>query len=156
MPAARVLLALVCSVLLSSPVSGQVTIPLRPKKTLTPGARFPVTKADVCVAGYSKKVRNVTQARKDSAFAEYGILHHVKGQYEVDHLISLELGGSNSLRNLWPQSYETKPWNAFVKDKLENALHREVCAGELSLAAAQREIATNWIAAYKKHIGPVP
>jgi hypothetical protein len=69
----------------------------------------------------------------------------------VDHLISLELGGSNSLKNLWPESYSGE-WNAHVKDKLENDLHRRVCKGEVDLKDAQREIATDWIAAYKKYL----
>ena len=69
----------------------------------------------------------------------------------MDHLISLELGGSNSIKNLWPQSYETQPWNAHVKDALENELHDEVCSGRLDLATAQHDIATDWIAAYKKY-----
>ena len=69
----------------------------------------------------------------------------------MDHLISLELGGSNSIRNLWPESRRTQPWNAWVKDALENKLHRMVCTGQLDLKVAQHDIATNWIAAYKKY-----
>jgi hypothetical protein len=71
----------------------------------------------------------------------------------VDHLISLELGGSNSIRNLWPESFSTQPWNARVKDRLENRLHREVCSGRMSLHDAQRAIATNWIDAYNTYVG---
>jgi hypothetical protein len=67
----------------------------------------------------------------------------------------LELGGSNSIKNLWPESYRTV-WNARVKDRLENRLHELVCSGQLDLATAQREIATDWIAAYKKYVGPQP
>jgi hypothetical protein len=79
-----------------------------------------------------------------------GITHHAAGEYEVDHLISLELGGSNDIKNLWPESYRTEPWNAHVKDKLEDRLHDLVCAGRISLAEAQRAIATDWIAAYRR------
>ena len=64
-------------------------------------------------------------------FAEYGITRRAPREYEVDHLISLELGGSNSIRNLWPQSYLTQPWNAHVKDRLENNLHAMVVSGQL-------------------------
>ncbi len=130
--------------------------PIRPDASKTPGDTLDVTKDDICVAGYSSKVRNVPQAAKEQAYAEYGITHRQPGQYEIDHLISLELGGSNSLRNLWPQSYITKPWNAHVKDALENRLHQEICSGKTDLAQAQREISGDWIAAYKKRFSNPP
>lgn len=121
-----------------------------PNPQLTPGDTLPVTTQDICVPGYTKKVRNVPIQVKRQVYLEYGILHHHPGEYEIDHLISLELGGSNSIRNLWPQSYETQPWNAHVKDQLENELHREVCSGEMDLATAQQDIAKDWIATYKR------
>jgi hypothetical protein len=39
---------------------------------------------------------------------------------------------------------------------LEDRLHALVISGKLDLETAQREIATDWIAAYKKYIGPSP
>lgn len=125
-------------------------LPLRPDPALTPGATLPVTAEDICVSGYSEKVRNVPLDVKRQAYAEYGITQHAAGEFEVDHLISLELGGSNSLKNLWPQSYHTQPWNAHVKDALENALHEQVCTNQISLPDAQRAIATDWIGAYQR------
>ena len=129
----------------------QSSSPIMPDPNLTPGATLPVATGDICVSGYSKKVRNVPIDVKRQVYAEYGIASHQPGEYEVDHLISLELGGSNSIKNLWPQSYRTQPWNAHVKDKLENEMHAEVCAGKVDLPTAQHEIATDWIAAYKKY-----
>ena len=73
----------------------------------------------------------------------------------MDHLISLELGGSNRLNNLWPEPYDIT-WNAHVKDRLENRLHELVCTGQLDLMTAQRAIATDWISAYKRYEGPNP
>jgi hypothetical protein len=80
--------------------------PIRPDPKLTPGAT-------------SKKVRNVTAELKREVYAEYGITEHKPGEYEVDHLIPLSIGGSNSIKNLWPESYRTV-WNAHVKDRLEH------------------------------------
>jgi hypothetical protein len=72
--------------------------------------------------------------------------------YEVDHLVSLELGGSNAITNLWPEHYYD-PWGARTKDRLENRLHLLVCEGRLGLASAQRQEAANWIEAYKRYVG---
>ena len=83
-------------------------------------------------------------------FKEYGLER--SGSYEVDHLISLELGGSNDTRNLWPESYYGM-WGARVKDALENRLHALVCDGKMSLRDAQLMISTDWIETYKNVIG---
>lgn len=130
--------------------------PQLPDREITPGDVLTSNLDDVCTSGYSKSVRNVPSSVKQEAYKAYGIYEHGPGEYEVDHLISLELGGSNSIKNLWPESYITKPLNARVKDKLENRLHTLVCRGSISLPDAQREIAENWISAYEKYIGPLP
>lgn len=127
-----------------------------PDSSLTPGDVLTTEASIVCVPGYSKSVRNVPSSVKQDAYKAYGIYEHGHGEYEVDHLISLELGGSNSIKNLWPESYLTQPLNAHVKDKLENRLHALVCNGALPLAVAQTEIATNWVSAYQKYVGPLP
>jgi hypothetical protein len=76
--------------------------------------------------------------------------------YEEDHLISLELGGDpRSPDNLWPEPW-FGPWNAHVKDTLENRLHGMVCAGEIPLRDAQQAIATDWVAAYRTYVRDVP
>lgn len=124
--------------------------PLRPDPSITPGDTLPVTAQDICTPGYAKKVRNVPSGVKRQAYARYGIAQRANGEFEVDHLISLELGGSNSIRNLWPESFMTHPWNAHVKDVIENELHRQVCSGAMSLHDAQHAIATDWIAAYRR------
>ncbi len=72
-----------------------------PDQACTPGAVFTDTvRGQICVSGYSSSVRDVSQSLKNEVYAEYGIYHHATGEYEVDHLISLELGGSNDISNL--------------------------------------------------------
>jgi hypothetical protein len=122
-------------------------------KACTPGAIFSdITKEQVCVRGYAKSVRHVPANLKREVFREYGITHHSKGKYEVDHLISLELGGSNDIANLFPEAAEPRP-GFHEKDKVENYLHREVCSGRISLSKAQGLIANNWLEVYKSMIG---
>jgi hypothetical protein len=124
-----------------------------PNSNLTPGATYPVTTAQICLVGYTACVRHVTAAVGAQAYRQYGIASHAPGEYEVDHLISLELGGSNNIKNLWPQSYVTHPLNAHIKDTLENRLHDLVCSNHMGLQEAQREIAGNWVEAYRKYGG---
>src|SRR3984893_578490 len=89
-----------------------------------------------------------------SPFSKNIVLQHGLGDYGVDHLIPLELGGSNSIKNLWPEFHRTSPWNAQVKDRLEGKLHELVCARQLDLKTAQQAIASNWIEAYKMYVSP--
>jgi hypothetical protein len=72
-------------------------------------------------------------------------------EYELDYLVTPDLGGSPDARNLWPEPYGSDVWNARVKDELETLLPRMVCRGQLDLATAQRDIATDWVAAYRKY-----
>jgi hypothetical protein len=121
-----------------------------PDSACTPGAIFPhATPQVICVSGYTRTVRNVPFSEKDQAYTEYGIAHHSPGQYEVDHLVPLELGGSNDITNLWPEAASPTP-GFHEKDQLENYLHDQVCSGAMSLKDAQREIATNWLAVYNR------
>jgi hypothetical protein len=93
-------------------------------------------------------------AVQQQVFREYGIPNARPEDYEVDYLITPELGGASDIRNLWPQPFASAPWSAYRKDDLEDRLHELVCAGSLDLGSAQREIATDWIAAYKKYVKP--
>lgn len=121
-----------------------------PDAACTPGAVFAeATREQICQPGYARTVRNVTESTKQRAYAMYGITHHNPGDYEVDHLISLELGGSNEIANLWPEVANPKP-GFHEKDKVENYLHDQLCSGAISLQEAQQQIAVNWLAVYEK------
>ena len=117
-------------------------------KGCSPGDILPdATKDKICVPGYSSSVRNVPESEKNQVYAEYGITSRTAGQYEVDHLVSLELGGSNAISNLWPEAAAPQP-GFHEKDKVENYLHDQVCSGAISLVDAQREIASDWLSVY--------
>jgi hypothetical protein len=126
-----------------------------PNSRLTPGDTLPVSVRDICTPGYTKVVRHVPDAVKHQVYASYGRRPRKGLCCEVDHLISLELGGSNRPANLWPEPYDLV-WNARVKDKLEDRLHKMVCSGEVDLRTAQKAIATDWIAAYQRYEGTEP
>jgi hypothetical protein len=114
-----------------------------PDPQITPGDVLTTDASVICVPGYTKTVRDVPQRVKNQVYRQYGVVSRAPREYEVDHLVSLELGGSNSIRNLWPQSYVTQPLNAHVKDRVENQLHKLVCAGTVPLEPAQKEIAAD-------------
>lgn len=121
-----------------------------PNPNFTPGATVLVGRREVCMeAGVKNKA--VPLALQRRVFAEYGIGAAEPGSYEVDYLITPALGGADDIHNLWPQSSRATIWNAQVKDALEDHLRDLVCDGRLDLATAQREIAGNWIEAYKKY-----
>lgn len=109
----------------------------------------------ICVTGYTTTVRNVPDSVRKQVFAEYNI-DPKANKFEIDHLISLEIGGTNDIKNLWPQSYETLPWNAHIKDKLENRLHKMVCNNKITLEDAQTMISKDWISAYCKYYADKP
>jgi hypothetical protein len=126
----------------------------RPDPRLTPGAVLTTSLSRICVRGYSASVRDVPETEKADVYARYGVAD-VPDAHEVDHLVSLELGGSNAVANLWPEPYAGR-WGARTKDVLENRLHDLVCAGRLALRRAQRIEARNWVAAYGLYVGGTP
>ena len=96
-----------------------------PDPECSPGAVLTTNSKIVCVVGYTKKVRAVTTTTMKKVFKEYDLPWSTRSNYEVDHIISLELGGSNDISNLFPESY-TISNGARVKDTFENYLHSQV------------------------------
>ena len=122
-----------------------------PNAALTPGLTRPVTVAELCGAGAPEERLEVSRATALEVFRRHGIDDPPAGAYELDYLIPPELGGARDDRNLWPQPYQERPWNAHSKDALEDHLRRLVCGGELDLRVAQQEIANDWTVAYQKY-----
>ncbi len=120
-----------------------------PIATLTPGAVSPLTAAELCAGARPSRV--VDEGVRQRVLREYGMEQVSQEVYELDALITPELGGTTERANLWPQRYAAPVWNAYVKDALEQHLVQMVCSEQIDLAQAQREIATDWVAAYKRH-----
>lgn len=111
-----------------------------PDPSCTPGKALPgVTEAEVCTPGWAAQHRDVPASVRRQVLASYG---DPAKPYEVDHLISLELGGTNDPANLWPEPGPIPN----PKDAVENRLHRLVCSGRLDLADAQKQVAADWTA----------
>lgn len=112
---------------------------LLPDRSCTPGA---VETADVStICGQStRERRNVPEAVRRERFAAYGISWNDRSRYELDHLVPLEVGGSNDASNLWPELLD----DAHRKDRVEDDTHRRVCRGELTPADAQHFFETDW------------
>jgi hypothetical protein len=130
-----------------------------PDPRLTPGAVRRISEKDVCATESTGRATLVPAAFGQRIFDEYGIHNPQSRAYELDYLITPELGGSDDIRNFWPQPYSSTGWNSHVKDALENHLHELVCSNQISLATAQHELATNWVSAYKKYFkteNPLP
>jgi hypothetical protein len=121
-----------------------------PNPALTPGAAVVENPSNLCRESMPKN-KEVPGAVRHRVFQEYGLTNASARDYEVDYLITPALGGSDDIHNLWPHSYANTEWNARVKDALEDRLRDLVCEGKVDLSTAQREIATNWIDAYKKY-----
>jgi hypothetical protein len=134
-----------------------------PDAAKTPGlARAGLSKKTICATKWGKDERHVTQAMKDQVFALYGYSGYQDKRCvpdahgktcEIDHLISREVGGADDVSNLWPEAYGSTPWNAHLKDKLENRLHKEMCAGKITLQAARDSLTKDWRVAYRKYYG---
>ncbi len=121
----------------------------KPDAQLTPGATVAVSREEVCAVPDADEARVVPASLAGQVFQNYRLQPKPRA-YEVDYLIAPALGGATDVRNLWPQPY-SGVWTAHVKDALEDRLRGLVCDGKVDLATAQQEIASDWIAAYRKY-----
>ena len=132
-----------------------------PDHACTPGALDPAVSqatiaTTICASGYSTVVRAAAtdpERMKQQVGLAYGVTDTLS-EYQGDHLIPLELGGApDDLANFWDQPNRQVLTDGTVvtsaqKDALENTLKSRVCAGQMTLLDAQRQIATDWYAAW--------
>jgi hypothetical protein len=116
-----------------------------PNPKLTPGK----------IAEHDKDRGGVTVQMEQKVFARYRIPWSRRPQFKVDHLIPLELGGADTIDNLWPQSLRTRPYDADRKELLAEVLLQRIRTGRMTLAQAQEEIRKDWIDAFVDYLGMV-
>ena len=124
-----------------------------PDPGCTPGAAMDISVDEVCTTP-TARLRHVTSEMKRQVFVAYGLAFpQAARRFQVDHLIPLELGGSNDIANLWPEPRgQTAGYHQ--KDLVENELHRRVCKEKsMTLSEAQRIIATDWLRFYNEEVG---
>lgn len=121
-----------------------------PDPHCTPGATNPsVSQATIhstiCVSGWTGTVRpptSYTDPLKRQGVVAYGYTDTRLSRYEEDHLVPLEVGGAPSdPANLWPELGRSPN----LKDKVEGAARRAVCAGSLTLATVQAGFESDWV-----------
>ena len=119
--------------------------PLLPNAKLTPGR----------IAHRPSDTRGVTESMQDEVFARYHIPLASRPYYIIDHLIPMELGGADDIRNLWPQRLSARPYGPRRKRLLTQRLLEMIAAKQITVAEAQREMGEDWISAFVSHIGMV-
>lgn len=123
-----------------------------PNPKLTPGNTLNLKKDDLCGSTQKTLDGSLPISLKRKVFDRYGIRTDKSTPHNIDHLIPVSLGGSNSIENLWPQPLAGE-WSYYHKNQLERRLRKLVCKGELDLEKAQQEISSDWVSAYKKYLG---
>jgi hypothetical protein len=119
--------------------------PLVPNPKLTPGR----------VAERDKDRRGVTLTMEQKVFARYRLPWQRRSEFKIDHLIPTELGGADTIDNLWPQRVNARPYGADRKELLTEIFLEKIRAGKMTLAQAQEEIRRDWIDAFIDHVGMV-
>jgi len=118
---------------------------LIPNSKLTPGR----------VASSENDRHGVTIAMEQKLFQRYHLPWERRTQFKIDHLIPLELGGADTIDNLWPQKIRARPYGPDRKDQLTKVLLEKIRAGKMTLSQAQEEIRRDWIDAFIDHLGMV-
>lgn len=124
----------------------------QPPRSVTPGADRRSLAAICPRVSALLAASRPTPAVIARVYAEYGIAAGQRQRYRIDRLVPLDLDGTSSIRNLWPQ-----PARAFrAKNRLGDRLHALVCSGQITLGRAQRAVRKNWKRAYRHYLVAAP
>lgn len=147
----RLTLATFGLIIAAQAVSAQTIV--WPDPSLTPGAVRTTDVGDICSTD-TRTLRHGSPERSDLIYQRYGVARSDEMQYTLDHLIPLEIGGADTIENLWPEPRRSLAgeWDDTRKDQLERRLGVLVCSGELDVREAQRAIADDWVEAWKRYM----
>lgn len=120
-----------------------------PSNTLTPGATAKVDEAKLCAPDFAPTP--LSDKKKQEALSNYGLGRNA-GDHVVNFLIPQNLGGSDSVDNLWPMSPKGE-FGADKKEQLDAKLHELVCSKQLKLGEAQKAERKDWVKAYRQYVG---
>ena len=128
-----------------------------PDPKCTPGAINPTLKLSVLKHPHfstkCERDKATSASRKQITYDWYGVDKPAnnKGKKmvcELDHLISIEIGGADTIDNIWPQCGPSRVVlkNRYFKQKdmVEDYLAAQVRAGTMQLDDVQAGIAKNW------------
>ncbi len=122
-----------------------------PNYSQTPGDTFSeVTVSELCGGKYVRHTRDVSTSLKREIKANYQLDPDQYSNYSIDHFIPLSLGGTNEVQNLWPQKIKGIVYGATQKSLSDDYLHRQVCAGNITLEKAQDMIFRDWVKVFRE------
>lgn len=136
-------LAILSSSLLAADVRALESLLPNPK--LTPGR----------IAQSVKDRGGVTVEMEQKVFARYRLPWSSRAAFKIDHLIPLELGGADTIDNLWPQSLRARPYGWERKELLTEVLLQRIARKQITLEQAREQISRDWIDAFIDHLGMV-
>jgi hypothetical protein len=122
-----------------------------PQEALIPNAKL--TPGRVAVS--EKDRQGVTLAMEKTVFRRYHLPWERRAEFRIDHLIPVELGGADTIDNLWPQKIRARPYGPDRKKLLTEIFLEKIRSGKMTLAQAQEEIRRDWIDAFIDHVGMV-
>ena len=125
--------------------SAWAQVSMLPDPRLTPGK----------VAAGIRDRTGLSEALMEKVFARYKIPRIRQVQFKIDHLIPPELGGADSVENLWPQSLSVRPYNPVRKKQLTRCLMVLISEGKITLAQAQKEMREDWISSFVERLGMI-
>ena len=110
--------------------------PYVPNPAWTNGELCDVKNPDFKELRYAEKIpyceRNVSTQTKFHIYKLYGVPEHCRSAYTIDHFVPLSLGGTNDIRNLWPEARAVKR----VRQNLEVEVYKKLSTGKITQAQA--------------------